>query len=146
MKVLNKNRAAFFEYIILSSYMAGVQLKGSEVKSIRNGSFNVSEAFCFINEGEIFIKNMHISEHKRGGIYNNHNPLRDRKLLLKKTEIEDLSYKLKEKGLTIIPLEVILTPSGFIKISIGLAKGKKLYDKRESTKLKDLEREAKREL
>jgi SsrA-binding protein len=140
-----KNKKAFFEYNILERYTAGIELRGSEVKSIKNAKVSLGESYCFIENGEIFIKNMHVSEHEQGGKANNHNPVRDRKLLLKKKEIINLNDDVKQKGLTIIPLEVILTSTGLIKLSIGLAKGKKLYDKRETTKLRDLDRESKRE-
>jgi len=138
-----KNKKAFFEYSILEKLIAGIELKGSEVKSIRSGKVNISEAYCLIDNGEIYIKNMHVSEHKQGGRNNNHEPLRDRKLLLKKKEITSLADKVKQKGLTIVPLEIILTKTGYIKLEIGLAKGKKTYDKRQSLKAKDLEREMK---
>lgn len=140
-----KNKKGFFDYNILERYTAGIELKGSEVKSIKNAKVSLGESYCFIENGEIFIKNMHVSEHEQGGKTNNHNPVRDRKLLLKKKEIINLNDDVKQKGLTIIPLELILTSTGLIKLSIGLAKGKKLYDKRETTKLKDLDRESKRE-
>ena len=138
-----KNKKAFFEYSILEKLIAGIELKGSEVKSIRSGKVNISEAYCLIDNGEIYIKNMHVSEHEQGGRNNNHEPLRDRKLLLKKKEITSLADKVKQKGLTIVPLEIILTKTGYIKLEIGLAKGKKTYDKRQSLKAKDLEREMK---
>ena len=102
MKVITKNRRAYFEYTILDKYIAGIQLKGSEVKSIRLNNVNMTEAHCFIQEGEMFIKNMHVSEHKQGGIHNNHTPIRDRKLLLKKKEIFTLNDKVKQKGLTLV--------------------------------------------
>lgn len=143
-KLIIKNRKAYYEYSILEKVVAGIQLKGSEVKSVKMNNVNISEAYCFIQNNEIFIKNMHISEHKQGGVHNNHEPFRDRKLLLKKKEILSLSEKVKQKGLTIIPLEVILSKTGFIKIEIGLAKGKNLYDKRVSIKEKDLKRDFER--
>jgi len=141
---INANKKAYYEYSILEKVVAGIQLKGSEVKSVKMNNVNISEAYCFIQNNEIFIKNMHISEHKQGGVHNNHEPFRDRKLLLKKKEILSLSEKVKQKGLTIIPLEVILSKTGFIKIEIGLAKGKNLYDKRVSIKEKDLKRDLER--
>ena len=140
MKTVASNRRAYFEYSILEKTTAGIQLKGSEVKAIRDGNVNMTEAYCLIDNGEIFIKNMHISEHKHGGIHNNHEPLRDRKLLLRKKEILNLSEKVKQKGLTIVALAVLLSDTGLIKVEIGLAKGKKIYDKRESIKQKDLKR------
>jgi SsrA-binding protein len=146
MKLITKNKRAFFEYSILDKYIAGIQLKGSEVKSIKSGNVNMNEAFCFIQEGEMFIKNMHVSEHKQGGVHNNHAPIRDRKLLLKKKEIFTLNDKVKQKGLTIIPLAILLSPTGYIKIEIGLAKGKNTYDKKESIKLRDLDREMKKNI
>ena len=143
MKVITKNRRAYFEYTILDKYIAGIQLKGSEVKSIRLNNVNMTEAHCFIQEGEMFIKNMHGSEHKQGGIHNNHTPIRDRKLLLKKKEIFTLNDKVKQKGLTLVPLAILLSPTGYIKIEIGLAKGKNTYDKKVSIKLRDLDRDMK---
>lgn len=143
-KLIIKNKKAYYEYSILEKVVAGIQLKGSEVKSVKMNNVTISEAYCFFQNNEIFIKNMHISEHKQGGVHNNHEPLRDRKLLLKKKEILSLSEKVKQKGLTIIPLEVTLSKTGFVKIEIGLAKGKNLYDKRISIKEKDLKRDLER--
>lgn len=141
---INANKKAYYEYNILEKVVAGLQLKGSEVKSVKMSNVTINEAYCFIQNNEIFIKNMYISEHKQGGVHNNHEPLRDRKLLLKKKEILSLSEKVKQKGLTIIPLEVILSKTGFVKIEIGLAKGKNLYDKSKTIKLRDLDRELER--
>ena len=146
MKLLSKNKRAYFAYQILDKYISGIQLKGSEVKSIILNNFNMDEAHCFINNGEIFIKNMYISEHKQGGICNNHIPIRDRKLLLKKKEIFTLNEKVKQKGLTIVPLALLLSPTGYIKVEIGLAKGKNTYDKRLSLKLKSLDKQTKKDL
>lgn len=143
MKKICVNKRAYFEYTILDKYIAGIQLKGSEVKSIRLNNVNINESHCFIQEGEMFIKNMHVSEHKQGGIHNNHIPIRDRKLLLKKKEIFTLNNKVKQKGLTIVPLAILLSPTGYIKIEIGLAKGKNTYDKKETIKLRDLDRDMK---
>lgn len=143
MKLVTKNRRIYFEYTILDKYTAGIQLKGSEVKSIKLNNVNMNEAHCFIHDGEMFIKNMHVSEHKQGGTHNNHVPIRDRKLLLKKKEIFTLNEKVKQKGLTIVPLAILLSPTGYIKIEIGLAKGKNTYDKKETIKLRDLDRDMK---
>ena len=140
------NKKAYFEYTILEKHTAGIQLKGSEVKSIRASKVSIVEGYCYIQDGEIFIKGMHIAEHKEGGKNYNHVPLRDRKLLMKKKEILKLYQTLSEKGLTIVPLEVIITKEGFVKVEIGLAKGKKLFDKKMVTKLKDLDRDLDREL
>lgn len=141
-KVVTKNKKALFEYQtpFIEIITAGIKLKGSEVKSIRDGNVTIGEAYCFIFNGEAFIKNMYISEHKQGGRPNNHDPLRERKLLLKKKEILRLYEGIKQKGLTIVPLCVILSDTGFVKLEIGLAKGKNLYDKRQSIKEKDLKR------
>lgn len=141
MKLITKNKRAYFEYSILEKFIAGIQLQGSEVKSIKASKVSIVEAYCTINNGEIFIKGMHITEHKEGGTYNNHTPVRDRKLLMKKKEILKLKEKMSQKGLTIIPLEVILSTTGFVKIEIGLAKGKNTLDKREDLKTKDAVKE-----
>ena len=140
------NKKAFFEYTILEKYVAGIKLMGSEVKSIRKGKVSISESYCFILNDEMYIKGMHISEFKEAGKYFNHNPLRDKKLLLNKKEIIKLKEKTSQKGLTLIPLEIILTDTGFLKLELGLAKGKNLHDKRESIKEKDLKRELERNL
>lgn len=141
MKILINNKRANFEYYILETLLAGIQLTGTEVKSIRDKKASLSEAYCHIHNGEIFVKNMHISEYRQIK-HTNHDPLRDRKLLLKKQEINKLEKSIKEKGLTIIPLSIKLSDVGFIKLEIGLAKGKKVYDKKTTIK----ERDAKREL
>lgn len=135
-----KNRKAFYNYEILDRYTAGIQLTGTEIKSIREGQANLNDSYCFIKQGEMWVRNMHISEYKQGNIYN-HEPKRDRKLLLSKREIRKLQDKLKDKGLTIIPLKVFIPSRGFAKLEIGLAKGKKTFDKRETLKEKDAKRE-----
>ena len=137
------NKKAYFEYNILEKHTAGIQLQGSEVKSIRGGKVSISEAYCYIVDGEIFIKGMHITEYTEGGKHHNHQPLRDKKLLMKKKEIAKLDKSLGEKGLTIIPLEVIITTTGFVKVEIGLGKGKHNYDKKQTIKLRDLDRDLK---
>ncbi len=141
MKSITKNKRAYFEYQILDKYVAGLQLKGSEVKSIKNGMCSIAEAYCYISNNEIFIKGMHVAEFKEGGIHNNHEAVRDRKLLMKKKEISKLDESVGKKGLTIVPIEVLVTPTGLIKIEIGLGRGKNLYDKRNSLKEKDLKRD-----
>jgi SsrA-binding protein len=146
MKLITKNKKAYFEYTILEKLIAGIQLQGSEVKSIKASKVSIAEAYCYIKDGEMFIKGMHVTEHKEGGIHNNHIPVRDRKLLLKKKEILGLAEKMSQKGLTIIPLEIIVTNTGFIKLEVGLAKGKNLYDKKQSIKEKDLKRELERNI
>jgi len=141
MVVIVKNKKAYFEYEIIQKLTAGIQLYGGEVKSIRNNKVSISESYCYIKGGEVFIKGMHISEYKESGNYDKHDPIRERKLLLNKNEIVKLSADLEQKGLTIAPLSVIINDHGFIKLEIGLAKGKKIHDKRETIKKRDLERE-----
>lgn len=141
MKKICVNKRAYFEYQILDKYIAGLQLQGSEVKSIKNAMVSIAEAYCYISNNEIFIKGMHITEHKEGGKHNNHEPLRDKKLLMKKKEISKLDESISKKGLTIVPIEVFVTQTGLIKIEIGLGRGKNLYDKRNSLKEKDLKRD-----
>ena len=134
-----KNRKASHEYEFIDTYEAGVVLKGSEIKSIREGKVSLPEAFCHFQKGDLFIKSMTISQYTEGS-FNNHDPLRERKLLLKKVELEKLRKKSEEKGLTIIPTKLFINSRGLAKIQIALARGKKLYDKRESLKQKDQKR------
>lgn len=138
-----KNRKASFEYSFLDTFTAGMVLKGTEIKAIRMGKVSIAEAYCFINDGELFVKNLNIATYDNG-TYNNHEPLRERKLLLKKREIRKLENQLKDKGLTIIPTSLFISDKGFAKMGIALAKGKKLYDKRESIKERDVSRELQR--
>ena len=140
-----KNRSAYHEYFIDAKYEAGMVLLGTEVKSIRNGKVSFNDSYCLLHKGEIWIKSLHIAEYSHGNI-NNHEPMRDRKLLLQKREIKKIESKLKEKGYTLIPLRMYFNEKSFVKIEIGLAKGKKLHDKRETIKQKDVEREMKRYL
>ncbi|MES1218646.1 MAG: SsrA-binding protein SmpB [Bacteroidota bacterium] len=140
-----KNRSAYHEYFIDAKYEAGMVLLGTEVKSIRNGEVSFNDSYCLIHQGELWLKSLHIAEYAHGNI-NNHDPVRDRKLLLQKREIKKIESKLKEKGYTLIPLRIFFSTKGLAKIEIGLAKGKKLHDKRESIKQKDVEREMKRYL
>lgn len=138
-----KNRSAYYEYFIDAKYDAGMVLLGTEVKSLREGKASFNDSFCIIHKGEVWLKSMHIAQYSHGTV-NNHDPLRDRKLLLQKREIRKMEGKLKEKGYTIIPLRIFLNDKGMMKIEIGLGKGKKLYDKRESIRQKDVDREMKR--
>lgn len=138
---VTKNKKAYFENTVLKNYTAGIQLFGSEVKSIRNNEVSINEAYCQIIDGEIFIKNMYIAEYAMSGKHYNHKPIRDRKLLLNKKEILYLKERVFKETLTIIPLSVFITANGLIKIDIGLAKGKKNWDKRQDLKSKDVERE-----
>ncbi|MFN3404128.1 MAG: SsrA-binding protein SmpB [Cytophagaceae bacterium] len=140
-KVVNlRNKKAGFEFEFLDTYIAGIVLKGTEIKSIRQSQVNMQDAYCFFHGDELLIKNLHISQYKEGTHYN-HEPLRDRKLLLQKKELEKLQKKSEEKGLTIIPVRLFINDRGFAKMEIALARGKKLYDKREDIKSKDIKRE-----
>jgi|ERR1035437_10217389 SsrA-binding protein len=134
-----KNKKAGFEYAFLEKYSAGIQLTGTEIKSVRAGRVNFTDSFCVIQDGEIFIKNLHIAQYTEGS-YNNHEPKRTRKLLMTKKEIRKLSVKMKEKGLTIVPLRMFINERGYAKLDIALAKGKKSYDKRADLKEKDIQR------
>jgi SsrA-binding protein len=139
-----KNRRASFEYSFLEKYTAGIMLMGTEIKSIRQGKINLTDAYClFLGEG-LYIRQMNISKYNEGTHYN-HDPLRDRKLLLTKRELRKLQNSLKDVGLTMIPTRMYISDRGFAKIDIALAKGKKLYDKRDSIKEKDVKRSMERE-
>jgi len=138
-----KNRSAYFEYFIDAKYEAGMVLLGTEVKSLRDGRSSFNDSYCLIHKGEIWLKSLHIAEYSHGTV-NNHDPLRDRKLLLNRKEIKKIEGKLKEKGYTLIPLRIFFNEKNLVKIEIGLGKGKKLHDKRESIKKKDSDREIKR--
>jgi SsrA-binding protein len=140
MQIIVKNKKALFEYNLLDSFEAGIQLLGSEIKSIRAGKVNLQEAYCYFSGDELFIKGMHIAEYSHGG-YANHDPVRPRKLLLKRTELRKIKNKLKEKGLTVIPVKLYINERGLAKLEIAIAKGKKLYDKRQDIKTKDVKRE-----
>ena len=143
-KVVNiKNRKAYFEFEIFEKYVAGIKLMGSEIKSIRAGKASIGEGYCYFKKGELWVKKIHIAEYAPAAHYA-HEPLRDRKLLLTKKEIQKLENKVKEKGLTVIPLRIFINERGYAKLEIGLAKGKKLHDKRESIKRKDAQREMER--
>lgn len=134
------NRRAQYEFQLLESFVAGIQLSGTEVKAIREGKGNLSDAFCYFRHDELFVKNLNISGYSRGNI-NNHEPLRVRKLLLTKRELRRLSVKLKERGLTIVPVRMFFSERGYCKLEIALAKGKKTHDKRDTIKQKEGKRE-----
>ncbi len=134
-----KNKRASFDYAFLEKFTAGIQLTGTEIKSIRNSKASIAEAYCTIVNGELFIRNMYIAEYDAGS-YNNHSPRRERKLLLNRTELNKLGKKLKNKGLTIVPINLFIAANGYAKLNIALAQGKKTYDKREDLKLKDAKR------
>ncbi len=140
-----KNKRASFEYAFIDKYIAGLQLTGTEIKSIREGKANINDAFCVFQKDELLVRNMHIA-HYFNGTYNNVEEKRDRKLLLNRQELNKLQNKLKDQGLTIIPLRLFISDKGYAKLEIALAKGKKLFDKREDIKKRDTDREMKRKL
>jgi SsrA-binding protein len=139
-----KNKKAYFEFEFLDKFIAGILLTGTEIKSIRAGKVNMSDAWCFFQKEELWVKNLNISTYDKGTHYN-HEPLRQRKLLLNKKELSKLLGNIKERGLTIIPLRLFISERGFAKLEIALAKGKKLHDKRENIKERDAKREMDRE-
>jgi SsrA-binding protein len=138
-----KNRSAYFEYFIDDKYTAGMVLTGTEVKSLRTGKASFNDSYCIFSKGELWIKSFHIAEYSFGTI-NNHEPLRERKLLLSKRELKKIETKLKEKGYTLIPLRLFFNEKNIAKLEIGLGKGKKLHDKRETIRQRDTDREIKR--
>jgi len=140
MSINIKNRKANFEYQFISTFVAGICLLGTEIKSIRNNQANISDAYCYFSKKELYVKNLHISEYPNGG-YANHEPKRNRKLLLNKQEIHKILRRVKEKGNSIIPVRLFINNSGIAKLEIALAKGKKIHDKRESIKEKDQKRD-----
>jgi SsrA-binding protein len=142
-ELIATNRKAGFEYHIEQKWEAGLQLTGTEIKSVRNKQVNINDAWCTFINGELFVKGMHIAVYKEGSVFN-HQEKRDRKLLLKKQELRKLSAKVKEKGYTIIPLRVYINGRGYAKLEIALAKGKKSFDKRETIKKRDTEKELRR--
>lgn len=137
------NRKAHYEYFFEATYIAGMVLSGTEIKSLRAGKASFNDSYCIFHKGELFVKSLHISEYAFG-TYSNHEPLQERKLLLNKRELKKLENKIKEKGYSIIPLRLFLAESGYFKIEIGLGKGKKHYDKRETIKGRETERDIKR--
>jgi SsrA-binding protein len=144
-KINIQNKKAGFEFEIIDRYEAGIVLRGSEIKAIRNGGGSISEAFCLMRDGELFIKNMNIPEYSHGG-YANHVPVTMRKLLLRKRELEKIDSKIREKGLSVLPLRLFMSDRGFAKLEVGVGRGKKKFDKRDSLKEKDTKREVDRML
>lgn len=144
-KIYIKNRPATFEYAIEDRITAGMVLTGSEIKSVRNGKVSFNDAYCFFHKGELWVKSLHVAEYVNAG-YAGHDPTRERKLLLNKRELRKWEQKLKEKGYTIVPLAVFINENGFAKMEIGLGRGKKLHDKRETIKGREAEREMKRQI
>ena len=144
-KVEIKNKKAKYEYEFIEIFTAGIQLFGTEIKSIRNNKASIAEAYAVMVKNELFIRNMYIADYKDGGHFN-HESKRDRKLLLNKLEISKINKKIKNKGLTIIPTRLFISRNGWAKMNIAIAKGKKIYDKREDLKTKDIKREIDRKL
>jgi len=138
--IVIRNKKASHDYEFLEKFIAGIKLSGTEIKSLRQGKATIADSYCFINEGEMFIKGMHIAEYWWGNL-NNHDPLRERKLLLTKREIKKIERKVKETGLTIIVIKVFINDKGLAKAEIAISKGRKEYDKRETLKRKDATRE-----
>ena len=141
-KVNIRNKRASHEYEFIDKYVAGIMLKGTEIKSIREGKVNLQDGYCIFLKDELFAKNIHISPYKQGTHFN-HEPTRERKLLLNKRELYKLKQKSEEKGLSIVPIKLFTNARGLAKLEIALARGKKLFDKRQSIKEKDLKHELK---
>lgn len=138
-----KNRKAGYEYEFVEKVEAGIMLKGTEIKSLREGKASIQEAYCYFKKDELYVKGMNISPYSQAS-FESHDMTRDRKLLLKKRELEKFKAKMEEKGLTIVPLRIYINSRGLAKLEIALAKGKKIYDKRDSIKKKDQKRELER--
>ena len=144
MAIRIKNKKAYYQYFLQDEHTAGIQLRGTEIKSIREGKASFVDSYCTFIEGELYVRNLHIAEYRFGTHYN-HDPKRDRKLLLNKKELKKLLIKTSEKGFTIIPTLLFINEDGLAKLNIALAKGKHAYDKRETLKKKDIEREMERD-
>ena len=138
-----RNKRATFDYELIETFTAGIVLTGTEIKSIRDGKASIADGYCTFTGNELFVRNMHISEYSMGTHYN-HDPKRDRKLLLTKRELKKLAIKVKERGFTIIPVVLYINDQGLAKLTIALARGKHAYDKRETLRQKDLQREIER--
>ena len=144
MKIVSQNKKAYHDFFILDTYEAGIELKGTEIKSVRKGSVNLKDSFIRIKNDEAFIENMHIAPYEQGNRFN-HEPLRTRKLLLHKKQIKKLQKEVKENGLTIVPTKLYFNTSK-LKVEVALARGKKLYDKRQDLKEKDSKRDIEKAL
>ncbi|HJT19030.1 MAG TPA: SsrA-binding protein SmpB [Nitrospira sp.] len=144
-KIVATNRKAFHDYFIEERFEAGIQLQGTEVKSLRDGRVNLQDSYAGVKNGEVFLHHCHISPYSHGNIMN-HDPMRVRKLLLHRKEINKLLGKTQQKGLTLIPLRIYFSPRGIAKVELGLAKGKKLYDRRDAIKAREAGREVERAL
>lgn len=135
-----KNKQAHFQYELIDKFVAGIVLKGTEIKSIREGKVNLQDGYCYMNNGELFAKGINISPYEQGTHYN-HEAVRERKLLIKRSELCKLDGKVEEKGFTLVPIRLFINERGLAKLEIALARGKKLHDKRESIKDRDVKRE-----
>jgi len=144
-KIIAKNKKAFFNYELLETFEAGISLLGSEVKSIRDGRISLKESYAEVKDGEVFLLHCHISTYEAANRFN-HEPRRERKLLLHSREIKRLTGKIKEKGLTLVPTKVLINAKGLVKVEIALAKGKRTYQKKEVIKERDIQREVRTEL
>ena len=142
-KISIKNRRASFDYSLFEKYTAGIVLVGTEIKAIREGKASLVDSFCYFRNGELFVKNLNISIYTEGNLYN-HEPTRERKLLLNRQELNKLQKKLQDKGFTIIPTFLFSSENGYAKLEIAIAKGKKLFDKRDALKTKDIDKDLKR--
>ncbi len=144
IKIISKNKKAYFDYFILNTYEAGIELFGTEVKSVRAGNVNLKDSFCSIDKGELFVRGMHISPYEKGNVFNRE-PMRHKKLLMHKREIMTLLGKVKQDGLSLIPLSVYFSGSK-VKVEVGLCRGKKLYDKRAVESKKQADRDIQKTL
>ncbi len=144
-RIVATNRKAYHEYHILDKYHTGIELLGSEVKSLREGNANLKEAYIVIRKEQAWVLGIHISPYSHTG-FEGHEPVRERRLLLHKREIEKIKISLEQKGLTAVPLQMYFNPNGWAKLEIGIAKGKKIYDKRKAIRERDIQREAEREI
>ena len=142
-KISIKNRRASFDYSLIETFTAGIVLLGTEIKAIREGKVSLVDSFCYFRNGEVFVRNLNISIYTEGNLYN-HEPTRERKLLLNKQELTKLQKKLVDKGLTLIPTLLFTSDSGYANLEIAVAKGKKMFDKRDDMKAKDIDRDIKR--
>jgi SsrA-binding protein len=138
-----QNRRATFDYSFSDKFIAGMVLKGTEIKSIRDGKVSLADSYCFVKNNELFIRNLHITEYEKASFYN-HAPMRERKLLLNRIELNKIERKLKDAGTSIIALRMFINENGYAKLEIGVGKGKKSFDKREDIKKRDIERETAR--
>lgn len=145
MKIVSQNKKAYHDYFIEETYEAGIELKGTEIKSIRKGSANLKDSYIRIKNGEAFVEGMHIAPYEQGNIFN-HDPLRTRKLLLHRKQITKLEREIKEAGMTLVPTKLYFGNSSKVKLEVAVAKGKKLYDKRQDLKAKDAKRDIEKAL